>query len=36
LGEARDVAHAIAFLVSGTGRWITGTTLIVDGGLTCA
>jgi 3-oxoacyl-[acyl-carrier protein] reductase len=36
LGEARDVAHAIAFLVSETGRWITGTTLIVDGGLTCA
>lgn len=34
LGEPRDVAHAIAFLLADTGRWITGTTLVVDGGYT--
>ncbi len=34
LGTARDVAHAIAFLLAGTGRWITGSTLVVDGGYT--
>jgi NAD(P)-dependent dehydrogenase (short-subunit alcohol dehydrogenase family) len=32
LGTPRDVAHAIAFLLADTGRWITGSTLIVDGG----
>lgn len=31
-GEPRDVAHAVAFLLADTGRWITGTTLVVDGG----
>ncbi|MBV8135452.1 MAG: SDR family oxidoreductase, partial [Deltaproteobacteria bacterium] len=31
-GSARDVAHAVAFLLADTGRWITGSTLIVDGG----
>ncbi len=31
-GTARDVANAIAFLLGDTGRWITGTTLVVDGG----
>ena len=31
-GHARDVAHAAAFLLADTGRWITGTTLVVDGG----
>jgi NAD(P)-dependent dehydrogenase (short-subunit alcohol dehydrogenase family) len=34
LGEAIDVANAIAFLLAGTGRWITGTTLVLDGGYT--
>lgn len=33
-GEAHDVANAIAFLLADTGRWITGTTLVVDGGYT--
>jgi len=33
-GSARDVAYAIAFLLAETGRWITGTTLVVDGGYT--
>ena len=31
-GDPRDVAHAVAFLVADTGRWITGSTLVVDGG----
>jgi len=34
LGTPRDVAHAVAFLLAETGRWITGTTLVVDGGYT--
>lgn len=31
-GQPEDVAHAAAFLVADTGRWITGTVLVVDGG----
>lgn len=34
IGKPRDVAHAIVFLLAETGRWITGTTLVLDGGLT--
>jgi NAD(P)-dependent dehydrogenase (short-subunit alcohol dehydrogenase family) len=34
IGRPRDVAYAIAFLLAETGRWITGTTLVVDGGYT--
>lgn len=34
IGEPRDVANAVAFLLADTGRWITGTTLVVDGGYT--
>lgn len=34
IGQPLDVAYAIAFLVADTGRWITGTSLIVDGGYT--
>ena len=33
-GTPEDVANAVAFLVGDTGRWITGTTLVVDGGYT--
>lgn len=34
LGLPSDVAHSIAFLLADSGRWITGTTLAVDGGYT--
>ena len=36
MGTAWDVAHAILFLVSDEARYITGTELVVDGGLTAA
>jgi NAD(P)-dependent dehydrogenase (short-subunit alcohol dehydrogenase family) len=34
LGEVDDVAGPAVFLLSDAARWITGTTLIADGGLT--
>lgn len=33
MGDAWDVAHAILFLVSDEARYITGTELLVDGGM---
>jgi 3-oxoacyl-[acyl-carrier protein] reductase len=33
IGTIEDVAHAVAMLVSPRGRYITGTTIAVDGGL---
>lgn len=33
IGKPDDVADVIAFLVSSDARWMTGTTLVVDGGL---
>lgn len=33
-GEAEDVANAVIFLLSPASRWITGTSLVMDGGLT--
>lgn len=33
-GTPEDVASAVAFLLARSGRWITGTTLVVDGGFT--
>jgi NAD(P)-dependent dehydrogenase (short-subunit alcohol dehydrogenase family) len=32
LGEPEDIAHAAAFLCSDAASWITGTTLVIDGG----
>lgn len=34
LGKSEDVAHAALFLISAEARWITGSTLVVDGGYT--
>jgi NAD(P)-dependent dehydrogenase (short-subunit alcohol dehydrogenase family) len=34
IGTPEDVAAAVEFLLSSGARWITGTTLVVDGGLT--
>ena len=34
LGEPRDVAGAVAFLLSDEASWITGQTLVIDGGST--
>jgi NAD(P)-dependent dehydrogenase (short-subunit alcohol dehydrogenase family) len=34
LGQPEDIAGAAAFLLSRDARWITGITLVVDGGLT--
>lgn len=36
LGLPRDVAGAVAFLTSDEASWITGQTLVVDGGVTLA
>ncbi|MCS6768708.1 MAG: SDR family oxidoreductase [Candidatus Nitrosocaldus sp.] len=36
IGEPEDVANAILYLASDSARWITGTMLIVDGGLSIA
>jgi len=33
-GKPEDVAACVAFLLADSGRWITGTTLVVDGGST--
>jgi NAD(P)-dependent dehydrogenase (short-subunit alcohol dehydrogenase family) len=34
-GEPADVANAALFLLGGASRWVTGTTMIVDGGYLC-
>lgn len=34
-GRLEDVAEAVSFLGSPASRWITGQTIVVDGGLTC-
>jgi NAD(P)-dependent dehydrogenase (short-subunit alcohol dehydrogenase family) len=32
LGEPDDIANAAVFLCSDTSSWITGTTMVIDGG----
>jgi NAD(P)-dependent dehydrogenase (short-subunit alcohol dehydrogenase family) len=32
IGEPADVAAAVAFLVSDEASWITGETMVIDGG----
>ena len=34
LGEPLDIAEAFVYLLSAEARWVTGTNLVVDGGLT--
>lgn len=34
IGESEDVADVVAFLASDESRWVTGRTLLTDGGLT--
>ena len=34
LGEPRDIAAAVAFLMSDDGEWINGQVMSVDGGVT--
>jgi len=36
LGEPADVAHAMVYLLSDASSWVTGTNLVIDGGLTLA
>lgn len=36
LGDPEDVANAIAFLLSDASRWVTGSTLVCDGGYTAS
>ena len=36
MGDAWDIAHAALFLVSDEARYITGTEIVVDGGLTAS
>jgi len=33
IGRPEDIANAITFLLSDAARWITGTTLVIDGGV---
>ncbi len=33
-GKPEDIANAAIFMLSDASRWVTGTTLVMDGGLT--
>lgn len=33
LGTPQDVAHAVVYLLSDASRWVTGTSLVMDGGV---
>jgi NAD(P)-dependent dehydrogenase (short-subunit alcohol dehydrogenase family) len=34
IGEPKDIANSIVFLLSNASKWITGTVIKMDGGLT--
>jgi NAD(P)-dependent dehydrogenase (short-subunit alcohol dehydrogenase family) len=34
-GEPRDIANAALYLLSDASKWVTGTSLVVDGGYSC-
>ena len=34
LGEADDIANAVAYLLSDMAKWVTGSVMNVDGGFT--
>ncbi|MDQ3019439.1 MAG: SDR family oxidoreductase [Bacteroidota bacterium] len=34
-GEPEDIANGVVFLLSNASKWITGTTIVLDGGFTC-
>ena len=34
IGDPRDVAEAVVYLISDDASWITGQTIVLDGGLT--
>lgn len=36
MGSAWDVAHAVLFLLSDEAKYITGTEIVVDGGISAA
>jgi len=36
IGSPEDIAHAAVYLLSDAARWVTGSTLVVDGGYTAA
>ena len=33
-GEPEDIAHGVAYLLSDASSWVTGTSLVIDGGIT--
>ncbi len=34
-GDPEDIANGVVFLLSNASKWVTGTTLVLDGGYTC-
>jgi 3-oxoacyl-[acyl-carrier protein] reductase len=35
IGQPEEVADAVLFLLSAQSRYITGASLVIDGGMTC-